>query len=533
MKMNENMTGDPVDLDVMDWMEDHAVPAGPEEVEETITIDLDLDLDNIPEGDCGDAETADHVALDDAFDFDSIKRNGVISQDSLASALGKHSFDKNAKYVSGLGSWVLFGEDTGWMIDDRGAASYKVRNFLRDAVDHLIDEARTQEQAGDEKAVGRVIRRGEAILGRNAIIAVEALARENPGSAAKIDDFDVDLMLLGTPGGIVDLKTGELRPHDRADLITKRSAVTPAAPGARPQRWLRFMDEVFEGDQEKIAMLQRIAGYALTGSTKERVVIYLHGKGGDGKSTTLRVLSELFGEYSQRAHISTFLHNGLNAHPTNVAALRGARLVTASELPENAAWNDQVLKELTGREVMSARRMHQNFFQFIPQLTLLISGNHLPNMSGVDKAMRDRFIVLPYNRSFTGTDTEDQDLPEKLIEEEGAEILRWCIDGCLEWQKVGIKPTASVKKASASYMDGEDIVGKFLSESVVLQPGAQVMKKDLFRNFIEQMDEARVKGWTQNRFTKALLKLDIEEKRSTGGQGAFVGLRFRTAQDPD
>ena len=204
------------------------------------------------------------------------------------------------------------------------------------------------------------------------VAAVERLARSNPASLAIPETFDSDLMLLGTPGGTVDLRSGKMRPAQRQDMIAMQTAVAPH-PGV-PIRFMQFLDEI------KVCpdFLQRLAGYALTGSTKEEKVFFFYGSGANGKSKFVEQLQGIMGDYSRKAAISTFVDKAHSDHPTELAGLKGARLVTSSEIPVRKRWNEAVIKDLTSGDTISARLMRQDFFDFKPQFTLIISAVRSP-----------------------------------------------------------------------------------------------------------------------------------------------------------
>uniref|UniRef100_UPI00226BAE28 phage/plasmid primase, P4 family n=1 Tax=Methylobacterium sp. GC_Met_2 TaxID=2937376 RepID=UPI00226BAE28 len=224
---------------------------------------------------------------------------------------------------------------------------------------------------------------------------VERFARVDPAFAVTIEGWDADPWLLATPGGTVDLRSGELREAIPAQRVTKLAAVAPAEAPDCP-KWLRFLDEVTQGDAGYIRFLRQWAGYCLTGDTSEQALCFAYGGGGNGKGVFIHVLAGILNDYALNAAMEVFTASKHDRHPTEIAALRGARLVTASETEQGRKWAEARIKQLTGGDVMRARFMRQDEFEFTPVLKLLIIGNNKPGLSSVDDAARRRFNLLPF-----------------------------------------------------------------------------------------------------------------------------------------
>ena len=197
---------------------------------------------------------------------------------------------------------------------------------------------------------------GKQITSSKTIAAVKVQAEWDRKHATTSDQWDVDPWLLNTPGGTIDLRTGELRPNTQDDYITKVAAVTPA--GDCPT-WLRFLAAITDGDEELQDFLQRVFGYALTGVTTEHALFFLYGTGGNGKSVFINTISGILAEYHKAAPIETFTASQSERHPTDLAGLRGARCVTAVETEEGRKWAESKIKALTGGDPISARFMRR------------------------------------------------------------------------------------------------------------------------------------------------------------------------------
>jgi putative DNA primase/helicase len=263
--------------------------------------------------------------------------------------------------------------------------------------------------------------------------------------AATIDQWDGDSWLINTPAGVVDLRTGQTRPHKLENYITK---ITAVAPGGAAPRWREFLKRVTDGNEELIDYLQRMTGYCLTGSTQEHALFFLYGTGANGKSTFLNAITESMGDYHRTAPIETFTASNNDRHPTDLAGLRGARLVTANKTEEGRRWAESRIKTLTGGDKISARFMRQDFFEYIPQFKLIIAGNHKPGLRSVDEAIRRRFNLIPFTVTIP-PEQRDENLGEKLKAELPG-ILAWMIQGCLDWQERGLDPPAIITDATAA-----------------------------------------------------------------------------------
>ena len=288
---------------------------------------------------------------------------------------------------------------------------------------------------------------------------VERFARADRAFAVTSDIWDSDGYLLGTPAGTVDLRTGELREAQPDDFITKATAVAPAETAHCP-RWIQFLHEATNGDQRLIDFLQQFAGYALTGDIKEHALLFVYGDGGNGKGVLLNTIASVMADYAVAAAMETFVSSSTDKHPTDLAMLRGARLVYASETEEGRGWAESRIKQMTGGDRIRARFMRQDFFEYLPQFKLLLIGNHQPNLRNIDDAAKRRFNIVPFTHKPAAP---DPDLIAKL-HGEWPGILRWLIDGCLAWQRVGLVRPPVVTEATAEYFEEQDTIRHWIEE---------------------------------------------------------------------
>lgn len=356
----------------------------------------------------------------------------------------------------------------------------------------------------------------------NFAAGVERFACADRAHAADASLWDADIMLLGTPGGTVDLKTGLLRPAKPEDYITKQATVAPEA--GEPTRWLSFLDEALAGDAGAIRFLQQWFGYCLTGETGEHALAFVYGPGGNGKSVFLNTATAIMGDYAVTAAMETFTASKQDRHSTELAMLNGARLVTASETEEGRAWAEARVKHMTGGDPITARFMKKDNFTFKPQFKLTIAGNHAPALRNVDEAMRRRFNIIPF---VTKPAKPDRKLEETLRAEHG-KILSWAIAGCLDWQANGLCRTSLVADATADYFESQDVFGQWIEERCELVSGKFEFPTPLYNAWCTFAREAGEEPGSLKTF-KANLERRGVHRGKTGGLKVYRGISLRGA----
>jgi putative DNA primase/helicase len=362
-----------------------------------------------------------------------------------------------------------------------------------------------------------------AVCSAKTVAGVEHLLRYDARHTARVEQWDADLRLLGTVNGTVDLITGELREPRRADYITRATAVSPE--GGCPL-WLSFLRRVTENNEELMAFLQRMAGYCLTGLISEEAFFFLYGTGANGKGTFVDTLSGIMSDYARNSPIETFLESRTDRHPTELAYLCGARLVTVTETKDGRRWDESKLKAMTGGDPITARFMHGNFFQYKPQFKLLISGNYRPGLKNVDEAIRRRLHLVPFTVTIPEAE-RDQQLKEKL-RAEWPGILAWAIAGCLEWQRIGLASPEAVREATTEYLEAEDALGRWIEECCWMNdPSVFTKSAALFASWKGWAEANGEQVGTQKRFSVSLAaKPRITKDRIESARG-FYGIKLK------
>ena len=297
--------------------------------------------------------------------------------------------------------------------------------------------------------------------------AIEKFAQSDQALVATAETWDANPFLLGTPDGTVDLRTGNLGSPSQEDYITKQTAVAPAVVPECPI-WEAFLASCTHNDAGLIRFLRQWAGYMLTGDTREHALLFIFGPGGNGKSVFLNTLSGILNDYCKTAAMDSFTATKNEKHSTDLAMLAGARMVCASETEEGKAWAETRIKSLTGGDTITARFMRQDFFEYRPQFKLMIIGNHRPVLHNVDDAVKRRFNVVPFEFK---PETPDRSLEERL-KTEWPQILRWMIEGCLDWQKNGLVRPKVVLSATSEYFSEQDVMAQWIEDccEVTQQP---------------------------------------------------------------
>jgi putative DNA primase/helicase len=429
----------------------------------------------------------------------------ILTQDAVARTFAERHND-HLRYCHSAGAWFLW-EGTHWQKDETGRAFQYIRELARE----LTEDSGPRDQKEARKVAF--------------VAGVEQFACNDPAFAVTAAAWDQDHLLLGTPSGTVDLRTGQLRSSVPTEGITKITAVPPSDAADCPL-WLRFLNEATGGDAEVIRFLQQWCGYCLTGLTREHALIFLFGPGGNGKSVFLAVLMGILDAYAVVAAMDTFTASQGDKHTTDLAMLRGARLVTASETEEDRPWAEARIKQMTGGDPITARFMRQDNFTYQPQFKLTIVGNHKPNIRNVDDAARRRFNIVPFTIK---PNNPDPDLGEKLKEEWPA-ILRWVIDGCLDWQENGLVRPRSVLEATATYFSDQDLFGQWLEEEADAEPENRTKSErsaDLYTSWSQFAQRSGEKPGSHKAFAAEMRKRGFEPFRTgTMGRG-YRGIRLR------
>lgn len=299
---------------------------------------------------------------------------------------------------------------------------------------------------------------------------------------------------LNTPGGVIDLKSGALAPHDPKNYFTKITAVEYSENADCP-RWTAFLDDIFGGDKDLIRYVQKAVGYSLTGATSEQCAFFLYGTGRNGKSTFIDIIRDIFGDYAANIQPETIMarSNQSTAINSDIARLKGARLVTSVEPNEGVRINEGLLKQLTGDDTVTARKLYGDEFEFKPEFKLWMATNHKPVIRGTDTGIWRRIHMIPFT-CVIPEGKVDRRLKYKLSAELTG-IFRWAVEGCLLWQKEGLKMPRAVLEEVREYRREMDVISAFVEDKCTVGKGLSVKSSQLFAaylNWAEQNNEYRM-----------------------------------------
>ncbi len=447
------------------------------------------------------------LEVDDTVSADVLEGVDWETEDGLATAFTRRYGD-DWRYCSLWGKWLVW---TGvrWNSDQLLYVTHLSRGICRSA-SLKADTARQKTKLASSATIA----------------AVEKIARSDPKHAATADEWDADVWALNTPGGVVDLRTGQLRAHRREDRMTKVTTATPRGRnGEGCPAWLAFIADITGGNTDLAAYLQRVVGYCLTGVTSEHALFFLYGTGANGKSVFVNVLTTILGDYAANAPMDTFMEARGDRHPTELAGLRGARLVSSIETEQGRRWNESKVKAITGGDKVSARFMRQDFFDYLPQFKLLIAGNHKPAIRNVDEAMKRRLHLIPFTVTVP-PERRDGRLTEKLLKERDG-ILAWAIEGCLAWQRQRLDPPDCVRSATEEYFDEEDAIGDFLDEEAQCHQQARVAVADVFLRWQEWAGRRGEYVGTSRWLAQQLTNRGFDRTRLHGGVKGLAGISLK------
>lgn len=362
---------------------------------------------------------------------------------------------------------------------------------------------RTHAQA---LAVHRTANRLTAML--NMASSEPEMGIANPGL------LDPNPWLLGVRNGVVDLKVGTLRPASPEMLITKQAGARFDRQAECP-RWLQFLGNVFEGDTEKITFLQRALGYTLTGLVTEEKLFFMFGHGANGKSVLANVVAGVFGEYAVTVGAELLARNSGCEGDRFKAKLPGARLALANEVGISDIWDDQRVKELVSRERVPARQLYSEAFDFMPTHKLWIRGNHQPGVLDSGDGLWRRIVLIPFKRLFS-EDERDPNLEFCLLDEERDGVLMWMVDGCLAWQRGGLRMPASIARETSQYRKETDLLGGWLEERCERNPTQRVEIGAAYQDYREMLTMSGVKPPTRPAFTRQMTTRGFECRPSNG-----------------
>jgi putative DNA primase/helicase len=344
-----------------------------------------------------------------------------------------------------------------------------------------------------------------------------ALAQSVVPLADAGDSWDLGPWLLGVPNGVVDLTTGvrrDGRPEDRITMATR----VPFDGGAACPLWEKTVAEIFAGDDDLISYLHRFVGYSLTGDCREEVLAFCWGEGANGKGTLMNTIAWVLGDYSDDLPFSALeVHNHAGI-PNDIAKIVGKRFITSSETGGSQRLNEARVKALTGRDPITARFLHREFFTFQPVAKFWLASNEKPEVRDTSLGFWRRIHLIPFTQSFA--DRADLELKDKL-QAEGPGILAWAVRGCMAWQERGLNPPSVVSEATKAYRTESMPLARFLADCCVVKESARATFGDLFQSYVRWAGGASRMG--KHEFSEALRQRFAQDPHNSQ-RVTFVGV---------
>jgi putative DNA primase/helicase len=436
-------------------------------------------------------------------------------------------FGQELRYCALSKKWH-FWSGKNWAIDNTGEVERRAIRVIEDL----------KPQAGKKSHEEMMLQERFARKCENAraIESMIKICRFLPGMYIDPKEFDADPWLLNCLNGTIDLRSGELRPHDPADLLTCMVPVAyerEASYGAFERFLYQIMlvEEQPKIANEMVSFLQRALGYALTGSCREQCFFLLWGSGSNGKTTLVNLLTRLLGSYARNTPVDTLMaRDRRNEIRSDIARLDGPRFVTAKEVDRGGRLSESLVKELTGQDTITARFLYGEYFDFIPQFKLFLATNNKPVIRGSDKAIWRRIMFIRFPLELAKED-QDAELPHKLWAEASG-ILAWLVRGCLQWQEMGLDPPEEVLKATAEYRAEMDALQDFLKDKCLVDPELSECAANLYKAYGTWADEQGLtekERLKQRSFGICLSEQGLMKTRTTGGLRIWRGLGLRSS----
>ncbi len=435
--------------------------------------------------------------------------------DEANAALFLRQHGNNVRYCPPWEKWLIW-TGTHWAVDDKLA----VRQWAADLPRTLYRDASTATDSAVRQSIAELARKLESGR-RQAALLEQARLRV----VAHNSDLDRDPFLLNAANGTVDLRTGKLRAHQRDDLLTHNTGID-YDPTAECPTFTRFLTDVFAGDADLIEFIRRAVGYTLTGDVREQVIFIPHGVGSNGKSVFLNIVRSLLGELALQAAPDLLMSDHNRRHPTEQAALYGRRAVICQETEQNRRFNETLVKQLTGGDRISARRMREDFWEFSPTGKIWLSTNHKPEIRGTDHAIWRRIRLIPFNVTFHdpghGLPEKDTTMEARLIAELPG-ILTWAVQSCLAWQRDGLTIPAAVQDATDAYRQQQDVLAAWISERCIEKRTATASAADLYASYAKWCEDNGERPEPQRRFGMRLTERGFKREHGRAGY-VWLGL---------
>lgn len=422
-------------------------------------------------------------------------------------------FGNIIRYSYNQKKW-LYWDGKMWCIDDSG----EIKKMADVICDEMKREAFFEEDEKRQLELIRWANRTASSKGKEAMIKECQHLGNIPASPS---DFDSYTDYLNVQNGIVNLRNGELIPHDSSFMMSRICYSDYDTSTKKPKMWLKFLDEVTAGDKELQNYIQKCIGYSLSGSTREQCAYFLYGIGNNGKSTFLDTIADMLGGYAANTQPETIMMQKFNSGGANpeIARLKSARFVTSEEPTEGVRLNEGLLKQLTGGSKVTCRFLYGDEFEYTPEFKIWIATNHKPVIRGTDVGIWRRIKLIPFEVNIPKTKVDK--LLKYRLRKEFPQILHWAVEGCIKWQQEGLQEPEKVQVAVKDYKKEMDLLASFMDQCVEIDytTDERVPANQLFRVYLKWAKENNEFEMSANKFGREIVKKVPERGRSA--QGSF------------
>jgi putative DNA primase/helicase len=419
-------------------------------------------------------------------------------------------YGKELRYCHPWGKFFVW-DGMRWKADENGATERRAKETVR----AMYEYAGTLQDKEERKALASWALKSESAARLSSMLS---LAQSEPEVPVAPEQFDADPWLFNCLDGVIDIRTGEVTPPKPEQYITKLAPwhydPTPKCPS-----WLEHLALVMDGDIELINFLQRAYGSCLTGIIDDRKIFIQWGSGKNGKSICNEAISMVLGEYAMRTPTDTLLVKRGEQVPNDLARLKGARFVFASESENGRRLSESLVKDLTGGERIIARFLHQEFFEFRPTFKLWLSTNNKPEIRGADEGIWDRICLIPFDvRIPSGQEKKRYEIIG-AFEEEAPGILGWLVEGAYEWYRNGLNPPEKVRAAVQNYREEMDELAAFFEENCILVKEARAKTSELYKAYTEWVEKTGEKPLSKKAFSGQLALKGCKAGKVDGARG--------------
>ncbi len=443
-----------------------------------------------------------------------VERGSTFS-DFFNAAMMIDDWGRDIRFCSPWKKWLIW-DDCRWKVDELRV----IWDMGKLSIESMVEKAPLMTSTDEALALMAHARRSSTARKVDAMLTTASADRRVRVSP---DDLDRDLFLFNCANGIIDLTTGRLEKHSRGLMITKASPVPFESEAVCPH-WKKFLKDIFDNNRELIRFVQKFLGCSLTGDMSCQSMFILYGTGANGKSTFINVINRIMGDYAATTPTETFMQKKGEQATNDIARLKGARFVTATESDEHGRLAESVIKRLTGNDVISARFLYGEYFQFVPTFKIVMATNHKPRVGGMDHAIWRRIKLIPFVKTFP-VEKQDRKLSEKL-EAELPGILAWMVEGCLRWQKEGLGSTDAIDEATDEYRNQMSDVQMFLADCCLVNEEEMVQSSVLYGEYVSWCEKNHERPKSNRNFSMMLSEAGQDKVRLSAGV-FWIGLKLR------